>query len=338
MEHYAYVKKYASGKQASLGRNARKFMAILYEKTGQYVKAARSFESYAAYNTKDRVASEFYYNAALIWNGINWYSKALRDFQKYLLLSRGKKKSEVLFLIGSIWEKRRNYSKAIYYFEKYMKSSPQNRLRVIETAFKLGSLYEKLKRKSQAQDWYRKTVLIQRNISRRSRVPVGVNYAAEAKFKLVYKTFEKLRSIRFPRSSSGQARALNKKLSFIQRLKNELKPVIAYDDGPMIVAALTLQGQAFQDLSVSLIKAPIPKEVPKSIRKQYKDSVRKKASEFLSKATESYKVAIQKAYQIDAYGPWLKIAQRELGRINGNKFYDLGFLILEKDIPIGVNQ
>ena len=310
---YQLVLTMKGNKQANLQNKSRKFLALIYEKTGQYAEAASAYETYAKRNPKARVATDFLYNAAIIQDGLQNYGAALKNYQGYYDRSHRGDRVEVLFLMGQIWEKRKNFSKAIGFYEKYIKSGTTNAASVVETAYKIAKLNGNLKRNFKAKKWYGKTVAIQKQLARK-QAGVGLLYAAEAKFKLVYKTYLNLLAIRIP-TGKAQASAIQKKLRTINRLKEELKSVVAYDDGGQVVAALTVQGQALQHMASSIYKAPIPKQLKGEDLKVYKQGIDKIAKPFQEQAVSSYKSAIEKAFKFQAYNSWLKIATLELKKI-----------------------
>ncbi|MGZ3721544.1 MAG: tetratricopeptide repeat protein, partial [Bdellovibrionales bacterium] len=77
---YGVVLGDKSPKNEGLKKSSSKFIASLYEKTGQYQRAAEAFEAYAAKNDKDKESTTFYYNAAVIRDGMNSYTAALTNY------------------------------------------------------------------------------------------------------------------------------------------------------------------------------------------------------------------------------------------------------------------
>lgn len=329
---YAIVANSRSKQHEGLIKNSSKFIAALYEKTGQYAKAAEAFEAYAKANEKNREAVDFYYNAAVIRQAIKHYNTAIRNFEKYYDLSRKLDRVEVLFQIGQIWEARGNLRKAQAYYEKYMNSNPIDPATVVEASFLIGQISEKRGRRKNAEDWYGKTVAVQRRLSAKGD-SVGVPLAAEAKFKLVYKIYEDLRGIKIPASPAAQSKAVNNKLALLEKLKEELKDVIKYDDAYQIVAALALTGQAYQHMAASIYNAPLPKGLDAEGLKQYREGVEKVAKPFQDEAIKSYQEAIEKGYRLEGYNDWLRIAKKELNNLDPSKYPDFGEESLSTNLP-----
>lgn len=329
---YSTVSDLKTKEHVGLKKKADRFLAGLYEKTGQYAKAADAFETYANRNQKDVEAVNFYFNAAVIREGMKFYTAAIRNYDKYFQLSKKLDRKEALFLIGRIWEKRNNSRKAIQYYEKYMDSNPVNAAGVVEASFRLGSLYEAGRRSKQAKEWYTKTVAIQRRVSTKSK-SIGVSFAAEARFKLVYETYEELRKVSIPRSPAAQKRAVDQKLALIEKLKNQLKSVIQYDDGFQVVASLALIGQAYQHMSAAIYNAPLPKGLDAEGTKQYKAGIAQVALPFQQQAVENYLAALQKSERLEAYNAWTKVARVELANLDPEKYKNLNEEVFLTRVP-----
>lgn len=330
---YALVLRTSGKGHDDLKKKSFKFMAILYEKTGQYKKAAEYFERYANENARaDKEAVDFFYNAGVIREGMNFFNAALSNYQKYFDKSKRRDRIEVIFLMGKIWQKRGNLKQARNYYSQYVDLNPTNASALIEAIFQLGVIEEKLGRRKAADDYFKKVVAVHKGLEKKGTV-VGVSYAAEAQFKIVSRIYEELRAVKIPSKPSAQGPAVQKKLDLINRLKERLKEVIRYDDGYMIVAALTLSGQASQHMSAALYSAPIPKGLNAEQTKQYKEGVDKLARPFQNEALNSYSSAIEKAYRLESYNEWLKAALIEAHRLNSEKFPDFGEEAILTKVP-----
>ena len=117
---------------------------------------------------------------------------------------------------------------------------------------------------------------------------------------------------------------MDQKLALINKLKEELKAVIKYDDGFQIVASLTLIGQAYQHMSAAIFNAPLPKGLDAETTKQYKQGITQVALPFQQQAVENYKAALSRSEELEAYNEWVKVARKELHNIDpkANKNFD----------------
>lgn len=308
-------------------KQARKFSAQLYERTGQYEKAAAAFEAYAKANSKDKEAVAFYYNAGVIRDGMNSYNQAISDYEIYMDSSKAPDRKEVLFALAKMWERRGNQTKALDYYQRYYDSNPKNAAALVETTFAIAETYQKRKNIKNADTWYNRTIAVQRRVSTKE-APVGIGFAAESKFRIVYHTYEELRAIRIPANPAKQGAAVQEKLAKLNRLKNQLKAVIAYDDGGMIVASLALIGQAYQHMAAAIEAVPLPKGLDADGLKQYQAGVAKITRPFQEEAVKNYQAAVQRGSELEGYNDWLRTAQHELNQLSKDSYPNFGEKIM----------
>lgn len=325
---YMQVASSKAKNDAGIAKNSAKFIAILLERTGQYKAAASAFESYAKEYSD---SAEFFFNAAVIFDGLQDYNAALRNYQKYFELNKKQERLIAIYQMAKIWEKKENPRQAKRFYEQYMNSNPIDAESVIESSFRLAKISEGLKQVKATEEWYKKTIAIQKRLS--SKKPIGASFAAEAQFQLLLKFYEELRRIKIPANPQRQAAAVNQKLAVLERLKNELKKVIRFDDAQFIVAALTLTGQANQHMAASLYNAPLPGGLDKEGLETYKKGIEQVALPFKDQAIQSYKEAVEKGYRLDGYGEWLNVARTELTELDPQTYPKADFSTFEILVP-----
>src|SRR5690606_33281257 len=132
IRNYGAVLAFKGKGNDKLKQDAQRFMAFLYEKSGQYARAAQAFEDYAERFPKDSSETDFYYNAAVIQSGLNLVNSAVKNFERYYQKSKKDDRREVFFLMAQIWEKRGNGTKAISYYEQYINSGGAVASNVVE--------------------------------------------------------------------------------------------------------------------------------------------------------------------------------------------------------------
>tara|TARA_B100000749_G_scaffold28537_1_gene20051 strand:- start:41617 stop:45486 length:3870 start_codon:yes stop_codon:yes gene_type:complete len=306
-----------------LKKQSREFLATIYQNSGQFDKAAAAFEAIARETKQASKKAEYHYNAGVIRMGMRYYKAAIRNFEQFRKLNKSKEREEALFLIGSIWEKRGDRNKAIQYYKLYIEQNPVDKKNVIEAAFKIGESYQSRGNKDVANDWFRRTIAIDRNYQK-SGSKVGIPFAADSKFRLSYYTYLELRKVRFTRNPKQQERALTRKLGLLEKLAKDLAAVIEYNDGFQIVASLATLGQANQHMAASLFSVPIPKGLDKEQQAQYKAGIGERAKQFSDKAISFYKQAVVKATEFESYSDWVKVATKELNRLDDSSFKESG--------------
>ncbi|NJM09899.1 MAG: tetratricopeptide repeat protein [Bdellovibrionaceae bacterium] len=161
----------------------------------------------------------------------------------------------------------------------------------------------------------------------------GPQRRPECKFTEVSKVFDELRAIRIPQNPARQQAAVKQKLALLEKLKEQLKAVIRYDDGPYIVNSLAMIGQANQHMAASIYSVPVPKGLDEETLKQYKAGVDGVAKPFQDEAVKSYESAIERGIALEGYSDGMKTAQRELNRLNKDKFADFGEKAILTKLP-----
>jgi hypothetical protein len=328
---YEAVRDNGSKGNAKLKEDVEKFLPPLYERTGQYGKAAWSFADYAKKNPRDKNSVEYHFNAAIIYDGLNAYQAALRNYEKYYDKKQGSEKFEALFLQAKLYYRVKNYSKALLFFDKYIKSGTVNAAGVMEAAYSIAKIHEARRNKKYTKEWYEKVVYTHRAFAKQGK-NVGVGYAAEAKFELEKPKYDEFARVRLNRLKT-LATNLNIKLNLLNRLKEAMKSVIEYDDAFQIVAALNLQGRALVNMYEALVNAPVPKGLNKEELAQYNKGVMDNANPFKQQAIETLDLAVKKGIELQAYNDDLVEATRLLGRLKGEKNKDFDFLIKTNFIP-----
>jgi tetratricopeptide (TPR) repeat protein len=320
---YVLVLNDRNPKNEDIRKKSSQFVAGLYERTGQYRKAAESYESYASKNLKDKESVTFYFNAAVIRDGMNAYTPALTNYDIVFEKARNSDKWESLFLTAKLQERRGNITKAQEFYKKYYDARPKNPGNIIEAAYIIGKIHSRKGQRNEAEEWCKKVIYQQKQFATKEN-PVGVSYAAECKYAMVARTYDELRSVKIPANPAKQGAAVQQKLGLLNRLKDQLKDVIRYDDAHYVVNSLALIGQAYQHMSASIYSVPLPKGLDAEGMKQYKAGVDKLAMPLQEEAVKSYESAIEKGFKLEGYSDGLKIAVRELGRLSKAKFADYG--------------
>jgi tetratricopeptide (TPR) repeat protein len=325
---YALVLADKNPKNEKIRRNSNQYIAGLYEKTGQYERAARAFEEYAAKNSKEKQAIAFLFNAAVIRDGLNNYNKALENYQKYFDTSRAADRFESVWLMAKMQDRRGKISAAQSLYKQYYEQAG-NRIPAqrVEAAWHVARIFTLKGRRNDAEEWYKKVIYQQKQLN------TGTSFAAEAKYIMVAKTFDELRAIHIPADPAKQGAAVNNKLAVLNRLKEQLKDVIKYDDGPMIVNSLALIGQAYQHMAAAIYAVPLPKGLDEGGKKQYMAGVEGIAQPFEKEAISNYETAIKRGQELEGYSEGLKIANRELARLNKDRSSDNGERAVVTKLP-----
>ncbi len=297
---YESLQKFKDPAADSIKQQSRQLIARLYEKTGQYERAAIEFEKLGTQNPKDPKAPDYHYNAAIIFDALNLQVRAIKNYETHFSLSRKNSRADALLRIAEIYERTGKIGITTRAYENFIDSNPPDWDQFIEAHLKVAKLNRRGGNAPEAEKWYRKVVSVQSALSKRKE-GVGTRYAAEAKYELAIGSLTQLRSVRIPANPKLQEVAVREKLGLLNRLNKDLTEVIKYDYGPFVIAALSSNAQAYEHMSEALYNAPAPQGLNAEEKKLYESEVDRIAGPLRQKAIENYRSVIDKAYQIDVY-------------------------------------
>ncbi len=307
---YRLVLNDRSSKNRKLRVSILKEIPSLYQQIGQYKRAAEAFFDYAKFFPKDASSVDFLFNAALIYDGFNLYSRAEKAYLEYYKRSRKSEKVQALYLLAELMQRRGRSEQTIAYYNQFLNKGSRDGKALVKAAFMIAEIRKSQRKISASKSWYKRTI----NIYRKNQV--GVFYAAQAKFELVYDIYLQFVKIKIPSQPKKQQQMVQKKLKVLEILKENLKQVIRFDSGEQIVASLVLIGLASQNMYTSIYRSTIPKSLNKEEAQKYKLGLKKAADPFLKEAVKNYESAIVRARKLSVYSSkWLKKAVGTLSKI-----------------------
>ena len=313
-------------KHPKIKKNVMRDITGIFQNSGRYLKAAQAYKEYATLYPKDKNSASFWYNAAIIFDGLNFYKSAESSYMKYFALSRGLEKNQVNFLIARMRERRRQYTNAIRFYQKYLNLPDKNKKAQVLSAYRIAELNRKLKKISEADRWYKTTIGVYRKTKQ------GVEYASAARFYFAEKIYNKFIRIRLSSNPNQQAQAMQSKLRLLNQLKEGIKGVIRLNYNPQIISSLVLMGLANHNLYNVIMKSSIPKGLDAQGKKDYKKGLLQTATPFKKVAQDYYKQAFKKAESGLSDTAWLRRAKRESLKFSDRSMEGTGILT----IPQGV--
>ena len=285
----------------------------IYQNQGLYLKAAYAFKEYGVQFPKKKESAEYWYNAALIFDGMNVYDEATRAYLEYHKRTTSSDKNQIYFLIGRMRERQGQFRKAIGNYTVYLQSPDQNKFTQVMAAFRIAELNKQRGNIKEAQTWYRRTLSIHR------KNKAGLVFAAKSQFHFAYEVYKAFKKLRIPKTPARQATVVQKKLAFLENLKSEVKKVIEINEGSQVVASLALIGLANKHMGDAILNSTLPKGLSAENLKKYKEGLQQTAQPFLDASQESLSQAEKKSRDFVGYAPWLK----EVRKVEGKKFKEI---------------
>jgi TolA-binding protein len=293
---------------------SRRNIAKLYQDSGLLEEAALAYEQTAVEAGNDPIASNLFFNAAVINEALGRDAAAVKNYDAFM--SKTKKASDradANYSIATIHRKNKRFARAIDSYKEFLNYGGTQNEKNVESSYYIYELSRRVGRTTDADEWKRRTIGLQAKYAP-TKKGVGASYAAKIKFLETQATYTELRQVSLKNLSKMKAN-VDQKISILTRLNRELLEVIKFDSPEEVVASLYLLGQANLHMGESLISSPVPPELKQAEEvSQYKAGVAKLADPFFSKAKESLKAAIDKGNEFEAYTPEYQKAREMLGK------------------------
>jgi len=310
-------------KDLGLKQDARNSLAKNYKKMGRLADAATYYEAFGR-TGKGAAAAAAVFNAAVLWDALNRYTKAFSAYNYYAKLGKKKEEQEAAWAKAEMYKRQNQYSKAIYQYNKYITLNAPDLEKVIKAHYTIGNFYKKLGNRTKAKPWFKKTIAIVRGSSRARKV--GAQYAAPASYFIARDTLREMRNVRLGNREKSIQKGFEKMKSLRGRLLKDMAKVIKFDHGPSIVAALSGEAEANEIIGRSWQTLNVPVEFAKTteMRKKFKELSSQQANDFLGKAIVSYRNAFEKGISLKAYGPEMLSSAQALYRLDPKGFNQAG--------------
>ncbi len=310
-------------KMESNKSKVRRFLAKLYQNSGNLEEAARLYKIAAAENPKDPLAPNFIYNTALLNEALGKSDSAIRSYEEYIKMAKRKSEtSEALYSVATLHRKANHITAAIDKYKSYLESGASNPEEVIEAHYWISDLLKRKHQASESEAWARKTIAVQRRLAGNKKI--GAKYAAKLKFNEALKSFNEYKAARISANPAKQKATLDKKISAFGKLNKDISEVVKYDSGEEIVSSLSLLGEANLLMYEAITAVPIPNGLNAEETKQYKAGVEQMSSPFVSKAKESFKLAVDRGWELEVYNEAYHTALDQYTKLMPGSYYNNG--------------
>ncbi|MEY4617107.1 MAG: hypothetical protein RJB66_2067 [Pseudomonadota bacterium] len=284
-----------------LHAKAIRLLPKMYQDLGMYQRAALAYVIAGDKNPGTKESQDYYYNAAILYDGLNDVSKAIKNYETYLKTASAVEKPDIYYRMADLSFRNKQYSKAIGYYKEYIKIGKVPDL-IVESHFNTAESFSRLNSKGEATNWRTKVVQVQQSLVPRLKGP-GARFAAKVKLQNIEQLYSNLTALKFPANTAKMKKVAEQKLELVNKLNQGLAEIVKYDSAEEVVGALELLGRTNAHMNSALMGAPVPPEVTKdeATRQQYMSAVGEMAKPFSSKALESYRGAIAKGRELEAY-------------------------------------
>ena len=308
-------------KDKELHEKSKRLLAKLYQDAGLFDESARLYKESADDDSKDPLAANYIFNAAVMYEALGKNQEALKNYN--LFLEKSKKnsdKKEVYFTMAQIYRKTDQRLKAVEKYKEYLESNPADEDNVVEAHFRLAELVRK---SDEAKELKEKTVRVQKRLSQRKK-SVGVHFAAQVRLEQAQESFKSYRSASISSDAKKQKKSLDHKLELLNQVTKDLSEVIKLDSAEEIVSALSLVGEANLHMAHVILAAPIPKGLTATEEKQYREGITKFSEPFNLKAKESFKLAVDRGLELEVYNSGFQSAYDYMSKSDPKTYYSYG--------------
>lgn len=304
----------------------RPLLAKQYQDSVQFEEAAKMYKQSAEESPQSPLAANWIYNSAVLYEALGKYSEANASYEAFTKMSKVYSENiDAAFSMAQNYRKMNQRAAAILRYTEYYERGGRDPTKVVESAYWVYQLHTQQGSTTKANEWRQKTIASQSRFAPNKK-GLGASFVAKIKLADAVQTFNSMKSIVFPADPNRQKAAVDQKLALLTRLTGELAEVIKYDSAEEIVSALSVLGEANDNMAQAILNAPLPGGLTADELKQYKEGVEKFAEPFKSKARESFKVAVERGIELEVYNEGFRVAYHYMNKLDPKNYYDGGEL------------
>ncbi|MBL7545468.1 MAG: tetratricopeptide repeat protein [Bdellovibrionaceae bacterium] len=299
-----------------LKAKSKLFVAKLYQESALFDESIKLYKQLINETQKKETARNYLFNIAVMKEAMGQYQSAIKDYEEYAgMINSNKEKLEIVFLQAELLRKTEQWTKAQEKYIEYTDKAAASET-YVEALYWVAYIHNR-KGSSQAYSYEDKLVAMQKRISGSK----SAKWAAIVKLKRAKETYSDFVEIKIPSNPEKQKKAVDDKVGLLNKLNKELNDVVKLNHPDSIISSLALLGEANDHMSNSILKSPLPKGLDAETEKQYKEGLPKLAEPFRLRAIDSYKLALQRAWEFETYNEDYLKALRYMNIVDPVKYY-----------------
>jgi tetratricopeptide (TPR) repeat protein len=321
-----YIKVIASNDKsaAALKAKAQKLLAKVYQDSGQFEESAALFKQLAKDNPKEALASNYLFNAAVMYEALGKTSDSVNAYLEYVQVNKNTtENANTMFNIAQMQRKANLKQPAILRYKEYLEMPHATNDKKLEANYWIYELGRSTGRHKDPEEAQQNVLGLQRKVTADKKSKANA-FVGKIKFNLAKETFAKLKTISIPADPAKQKKAVDKKLEVMNQLNQELSEVIKLDSAEEIVGSLDLLGEANKHMAEAIENTPLPPQLKEEQKKMYRTEIEKISGPFNKKAEESYKLAVERAWDLEVYTDSYRNSFEKMNRLNPKAYYSRG--------------
>ncbi len=263
--------------------------------------------------------SNAHFNAALWWEGLGEFDKAIAAWNAYMTrFPKADDVPNVHFNVALILERQGKWADAIKQLEGFNKSFEKDKRTVAaqhyRSKYRQWKAHKELKNESEMRKLQTELVRAYAALPEEGKKDRRViNGFANMRFLDSETQWKQYTDIKFTKVSTLRKdfAAKQKKIQEIEKMYTDL---LAIGDGEFGIAALTRIGLAYADFAKNIIDSPDPKGLDDEQLDMYRSELENMAFPLEEKAIEALEKATDKAYELSIYNEWTLLAQDQMNR------------------------
>ena len=321
-----YKKVVASNEKAALPLKpkSQKLLAKLYQDSGQFDESASLFKQLAKDNPKDALTPNYLYNAAVMYEALGKTNESVATYLEYVQVNRSAgENAATVFNIAQMQRKANLKQPALNHYKEYLEMPQAKADKKLEANYWIYEIGRGMGRHKDPEEAKQNVLDLQRRIPADKRSAANA-FVAKIKFPQAQETFAQLKAISIPADPVKQKKAVDKKLEMVNKLNQELSEIIKLDSAEEIVGSLDLLGEANKHMADAIENTPLPANLKEEQKKLYRSEIEKISSPFNKKANDSYKLAVERAWDLEVYNSAYRNSLSRMNKLNPKGFYSRG--------------
>ncbi len=313
-----------------------------YESIADFANAAMWYEKLFSLDAKHESASDALYSSALFRRAMGEWQVAIKNYEKYLAAYPDKENvNEIKLEIAKIYEDNEKWAEASKVYQRFYKDADSDTqvAQVFYARLRYGVALEAMQQTSALDKHWADCVKEINKIPEGTELGSGVEVIAQILYEVAEAEYAKYSAKQIDGPGSQQigrratdkllAKQLKEKAQSLQAMEQTYANIINTGAGEWGVAALVRVGQAYENMGASLENSYIPSYLSQDQVEFYKMALEDKIYPQQEKAVESYKLALEKSFELSLYNENTAYAIRRLGELRPDDFPGLEEGLLE---------
>jgi len=296
-------------------------LAVSYEQNLDFDKAVLSYEAITKKYPNSKFTPDCYYNAYRIRRSKYEYMKAASNLLAYSYTRKNpKERASATMQAGWLYEQSDKDEKALNVYSSYIANNKTDLDGVMESYIRKGKIFEKMEKYNLAYDSY-KSATLAFNASGKPSKGTAYNLNAEARFRVLGKTFYEYSSVKVEKYDNAKVKlSYDKKEKMLKSLTDQYLVIVELGVTEWSLASLYMIGVSFEKFADFLYAIPYPKEInTEELKKEYSDQIKTQVLPFENKAVEYYEKTISESSRLKTVNIWTKYSQGRLSKFSEDK-------------------